>query len=400
MRYGSAAVSAVLLICCHSRAPIVEAAQNPPDSIEIAFVANAEGGDVSLVDVSARRVVATIDINPDDAVVQRAGAPNYAQDTDTSPDGRTLFVSRGYLGDVAAFEIATGRLLWRRSLDTTRADHMTITPDGRWLFVSALVHNRVDRIDTKTGEVTGSFVSGVYPHDNQISADGRQVINSSLGDMTVPVARRDSVAEPGEKSGYAYQLTVADIASMKVVRRIRMPVGVRPWHMQPGGGEFYAQTSNSHSVVAFSYPEGKEIRRLELPVPQGISAADYDFEAPHHGLAMSHDGSVLCLAGRGADYAALVKAPGLELIATIPVGDAPGWSAMADNDRLCILANTRDDTVSFISIAAAKEVLRLPAGDGPKHITVARIPVEVIAAAAEGQRLLAESFVSLQQLDD
>ena len=66
------------------------------------------------------------------------GAPNYAQDTDVSPDGRTLYVSRGYLGDVAAFDIASGRLLWQRSLNTGRADHMTLTPDGRSLFVSAM----------------------------------------------------------------------------------------------------------------------------------------------------------------------------------------------------------------------------------------------------------------------
>jgi DNA-binding beta-propeller fold protein YncE len=378
MRFLLAAVSILTCACATD-----SRAAQPSVSVEIAFVANAESGDVSLIDVAARKIVATIDINPADAVVQRAGTPNYAQDTDVSPDGRTLFVSRGYLGDVAAFDIATGRLLWRRSLDTTRADHMTITPDGRWLFVSALVHHRVDRIDAKTGEVKGSFVSGVYPHDNQITSDGKQVINSSLGDMTVPLAQRDSVARPNEKSGYAYQLTVADVESLAVTERIRMPVGVRPWHMKPEGGAFYAQTSNSHSIVVFTYPDGKEVKRLDLPVAKGVSAADYDFEAPHHGLAMSHDGSVLCVAGRASDYAALVSAPDLKLIATIPVGDAPGWAAMADDDRVCILANSRDDTVSFVSVAQAQEQSRLPAGDGPKHITVARIPAEVLVSAGE-----------------
>jgi len=358
--------------------PAKEAASKA--KVEIAFVANSEGGNVSLIDVGARKIVATIDTNPEKKVVDRPGTPNYAQDTDVSPDGRTLFVSRGYMGDVAAFDIATGRQLWSRSLDTTRADHMTITPDGRWLFVSALVHNRVDRIDTKTGEIKGSFISGVYPHDNQISADGRQVINSSLGNMTVAVAKRDNVATPDDKSGFAYQLTVADIESLEVANRIRMPVGVRPWHMKPGGGELYAQTSNSHSVIAFSFPEGKELRRIDLPVADGVTDKDYDFEAPHHGLSMSHDGSLLCLAGRASDYAALVRAPAFELLATIPVGDAPGWSELAADDSVCLLANTRDDTVSFVSVAERKEVLRLPAGNGPKHITIAKIPAVVLAS--------------------
>ena len=354
-------------------------------AVEVAFVANAEGGNVSLVDVTAQQIVATIDTNPDKTKVARPGTPNYAQDTDVSPDGRTLYVSRGYLGDVAAFDIATGRQLWRRPLNTTRADHMTITPDGRWLFVSALVHNRVDRIDAKTGEIRGSFVSGVYPHDNQITADGKYVINSSLGDMTVPLAKRDSVTKLSDKSGYAYQMTVAEVESLQVTTRQRMPVGVRPWHMKPSGKEFYAQTSNSHSVIAFSWPEGKEVRRLELPRKSGVTEADYDFEAPHHGLAMSHDDSLLCIAGRASDYVALVKAPELKLIKTIPVGDAPGWAELADQDRVCLTANTRDDTISFISTKDAKETLRLPAGKGPKHITIAHVPSEVLKAAGGGR---------------
>ena len=80
-----------------------------PVDLEIAFIANAEGGTVTLLDVAARKVIATLDTNPDKTVVQRPGTPNYAQDTDVAPDGRTLYVSRGYLGDVAAFDIATGR---------------------------------------------------------------------------------------------------------------------------------------------------------------------------------------------------------------------------------------------------------------------------------------------------
>jgi DNA-binding beta-propeller fold protein YncE len=351
-----------------------------PTGVEIALVANAEAGNVSLIDVAARKILATVDTNPDKTVVERPGTPNYAQDTDVSPDGRTLYVSRGYLGDVAAFDLATGRQLWRRPLNTVRADHMTLTPDGRWLFVSALVEHRVDRIDTRTGELSGSFVTGVYPHDNQITVDGNQVINSSLGNIATPVAERDNVATPNPTSGYAYQLTVADIDSLNVTDRIRMPVGIRPWHMQPGGAELYAQTSNSHSVIAFSYPQGKELRRIDLPIAAGVTPADYDFDAPHHGLALSRDGKTLCLAGRASDYAALVKAPELELIATVPVGDAPGWAELADGDRVCLLANSRDDTISFVSVAAAKELVRLPAGNGPKHISVTRIPAEVVAA--------------------
>lgn len=150
----------------------VHAAQIPPAFVEIAVVANAEAGTVALVDVASRSVLGAIDVNPAHAKAEGPGRPNYAQDTDVSLDGRMLYASRGYLGDVAAFDIASARLLWRRSLNTGRADHMTITPDGRNLFVSALMDNRVYKLSTSTGEIAGHLVTGVYPHDVKVSKDG------------------------------------------------------------------------------------------------------------------------------------------------------------------------------------------------------------------------------------
>jgi hypothetical protein len=77
---------------------------------------------------------------------------------------------------------------------------------------------------------------------------------------------------------------------------------------------------------------------------------------------------------------ALVSAPDLTLVTTIPVGDAPGWAETADGGRVCLIANTRSDDLSMISIPERKEIVRLPIGDGRKHITVARRPSSVIAA--------------------
>ena len=60
---------------------------------------------------------------------------------------------------------------------------MTLTPDGRSLFVSVIFDNQVEKVDAATGEEKGRFATGVYPHDNQISKDGRHVYNTSLGQL-------------------------------------------------------------------------------------------------------------------------------------------------------------------------------------------------------------------------
>ncbi len=358
---------------------IAGATQNQPPSIEIALVANAQAGTVALLDVASRSVLGTIDVNPAHTKSEGPGAPNYAQDTDVSPDGRTLYVSRGYLGDVAAFDIASGRLLWQRSLNTGRADHMTLTPDGRSLFVSALPDNRVYKLATATGEITGHLVTGIYPHDNKVSRDGRWLYNTSIGPLS-SLPRKAGAPPLTETPGYPFQLTIADAGTLQIRDRIRLDNAIRPWQFTLDEKGLYAQLSNEHAVVAYNLAARKVVKRLDLPVKPGVTVADWDFEAPHHGLALTPDGRTLCLAGRASDYAALVQAPALTLIATIPVGDAPGWAETADKGRVCLIANTRSDDLSIISIPARTEIARLPIGDGPKHITVVRLPASVVAA--------------------
>jgi DNA-binding beta-propeller fold protein YncE len=348
-------------------------------SVEIAFVANSQDATIALLDVATRSIVGKVDINPARAKASGPGAPNYAQDTDLSPDGRTLYVSRAYMGDVAAFDLATGKLLWNTPLNTGRADHMTITPDGRRLFVSAMLDNRVYAIETATGKITGHVVTGVYPPDNKISADGKVLYNTSIGALaTLP--RAANAAPLTETPGANYQVTLVDVNTLETRDRIRTEFAIRPWQFAPGEKGMYAQIANEHAVVFYDFETRKFTRRLALPVKPGITSADYDFEAPHHGVALSDDGKTLCLAGRASDYVALVSAPDLKLLATIPVGDAPGWAESADNGKLCLVTNTRSDDLSIISIAERKEIARLRIGDGPKHVTIARIPTSVIAA--------------------
>lgn len=370
-----AGIAAALVALLVSAAP----ARAQSGSIEIALVANSADATVALVNVATRSIVGRIDINPARVKASGPGAPNYAQDTDVSPDGTTMYVSRGYIGDVAAFDIATGKLLWNRSLNTGRADHMTLTPDGRSLFVSAMLDNRVYRIETATGKITGHIVTGVYPHDNKVSRDGKLLYNTSIGALaTLP---RSPKAPPlTETPGAPFQLTIVDVSTLETRDRVRIDYAIRPWQFAPDEKGLYAQLANQHAVVYYDLATREFTRRLGLPIKSGITPADYDFDAPHHGLALTEDGNTLCLAGRASDYVALVSAPELKLITTIPVGDAPGWTETADNGNVCLVANSRSDDLSIISIPERKEVVRLPIGDGPKHITIARIPESVIDA--------------------
>jgi YVTN family beta-propeller protein len=354
--------------------------------VPVVLVANAEGGTVSIVDVRGPEVVREIDVLPDgpradqdpaqaalgQALVEAAGGSNYAQDQDVSPDGRTLYVSRGHRGGVAAVDISSGRLLWKVDIGGLRADHMTIAPDGERLYVSALTEQRVEVVDTRRHSVIATFPTGDWPHDNHVSHDGRRLFNASLGNILVPPEARGLRPD-------AYRLTVVDRSTLAQERAYEFDAGVRPFVLADHDRRMYAQLSNFHGLIAYDLAAGRELRRLELPVDPGVTEDDYDFDAPHHGLAISPNEKTLCAAGRASDYVALVAAPRLRVRTLIDVGDAPGWAATGPDGRRCYVPNTREDTLSVISFRGRREVARIRVGDGPKQIEAARLPRRVVS---------------------
>ncbi|SIN82197.1 DNA-binding beta-propeller fold protein YncE [Parasphingorhabdus marina DSM 22363] len=358
------------------------------ESREVAFVANAVGATVSILDVSTRQVVDEIDVTPDgktvgffrdpvqyfaQSLVEERGGKNYAQDTDLSRDGRVLFVSRGFLADVVAIDLKSHDIIWRTPIAGLRSDHMDITPDGTRLFVSAVIRggNIVEVLDTRTGDKLGHFQTGDWPHDVHVSSDGSKAYAASLGDMEVDVRDRNP-------DGDAYRITEVDANSLSILREYRFDAGIRPFQISGSRRRLFAQLSNTHSLVAHDLQSDTPVDRLDLPVKEGVSEEDWDFEAPHHGLALSPDENSLCIAGRASDYAAFVDAGSLSLQAVIDVGNAPSWSVFSADGSLCLLANTRSDDVSFVSRDSQTEIARVPTGRGPKHITLGQVPVDLL----------------------
>jgi YVTN family beta-propeller protein len=351
----------------------------------VAFVANAEGGTVSIVDSRRLEVVREIDVLPDgpasdtgaqgtagQALIEGVGGLNYVQDQDLSPDGRVLYVSRGHRGDFAAFRVRDGLMLWKTGVEGLRSDHMELSDDGERLYVSDMTANIVHAVDTETGTISGGFATGEWPHDSHLTHDGELLLNASIGNIVLP---EDVRAE----NPNSYVLTAVDPDTLEVVRRFEFDAGIRPFVLSEDETRLYAQLSMFHGLVEFDLERGVITRELELPVDPGVTEDDFDFEAPHHGLALSGDGETLCAAGRASDYVALVDARRMRKRAIIDVGDAPGWATTGPGGRRCFVPNNRDDTLSVISYRNRREVARIPVGDGPKHIEAGRVPARVLA---------------------
>lgn len=350
---------------------------------DLLFVGNSGDGTVDVIDARTFHRLDVINAIPDGAtprdplqalvyptLVARQGI-DYVQDLALSPDGSTLYVSRGYLGDVAAFDVRTHALRWRVEVQSLRSDHLALSPDGTRLYVSALTSDLVEVIDTRLARVVAAVPAGDWPHTIGFSPDGRTLYSGSLG-----VQQLDSASPPTDGRHW---LEAIDPTTLRVERACELGAGIRPFAFAATGAVAYLQLSYYNGVVAYDPVGCRTLRRLDMPfsaAARQLAPADYPNEAAQHGIALSPDGRWLCAAGTIDDYAALIAVPALRLVTTIPVGREPGWAVNSPNGRYCFISSrgTNANTVSVISYAGRREVARLPTGVHPQVELTARVP--------------------------
>jgi YVTN family beta-propeller protein len=307
-----------------------------------------------------------------------AAGDRLVDDLMVSPNGRTLYVSRSNLGDVVAFDLTDRdhEMLWRFRTAGLRADHATLSPDGRRLVVSATTADIAQVVDTATGQEVGRFPTGHFPHQNDYSADGSLIYNASIGDVVLL-----GHAQNDQKG--ARQVTVVDAETYEVVDVHPFEYGVRPAVFTPDGTTMFAQLSYLNGLVRYDLASRTIVDTVELPASDVTRALYPEFDLyPHdsaqHGLALSGDGSRLCSAGTITDQVAIVGADDLDVERVVPGGELPYWAITSRDGTKCIVSNAGSGDVSVIDYATGAEVARVPAGTYAGRSRLARIPTQAL----------------------
>jgi DNA-binding beta-propeller fold protein YncE len=369
----------------------------PAATRDVLFVGNSGDGTVDIFDATTFAHLESLNAIPDGntpqdpvqalaypTLVSRVGI-NYVQDLAVSPDGSVLYVSRGYLGDVAAFSLRTHALLWRVQTQSLRADHAELSPDGTRLFVSALTSDVVEVFDTRSHALVGVIPAGDWPHTLGFSPDGNTVYAGSLGvqllDMLTPLT---------PPTDGRHWLEAIDPHTLLLERPpCVFSEGIRPFVLTADGRTMYLQLSYYNGIVEYDPFGCRTLRTLDLPLMgpgKVIAPHDWPNLAAQHGIAMSPDGKWLCSAGTIDDYAALVKLPDFSFAATklISVGQEPAWAVNSPDGSYCFISSRgpQANTVSVLSYATQAEVTRLKTGLHPQTELAARVPVSVLSAAS------------------
>ncbi|HXN21327.1 MAG TPA: cytochrome D1 domain-containing protein [Candidatus Dormibacteraeota bacterium] len=121
-----------------------------PDGKEI-WVANAQDGTISIIDVASKKVVQTLDAN-----LRGANRLKF------TPDGKLVFVSTLSGPDLTVIDAATRKNVKRVKIGRGAAG-ILIQPDGLLAYVACTPDDYVAVIDVKSLEMTGKLAVGKQP---------------------------------------------------------------------------------------------------------------------------------------------------------------------------------------------------------------------------------------------
>ncbi|MEY9890217.1 DNA-binding beta-propeller fold protein YncE [Catenulispora sp. MAP5-51] len=389
---AAALTAAGLTTTSLTAAPGASADSGPRD---VLVVGNSQAGTVSVIDGHTFANLGSINVIPDlsqrmleiylnpiwlagyEAVRAVEGGDRYVDDATVSPDGKTLYVSRGNLDDVAAFDLTTHAELWHTRLSGFHADHAALSPDGTRYVVSATTAQVAQVIDTATGASVGSFATGTYPHQNDYSADGKYIYNSSIGITSLPQSL--------EWAKGSFQLTKVDASTLQVVQTWTFPHGIRPNEIAPDGHTFYADLSYLNGFVKYDLNTSQILNTVQMPYASGgttLKPDDYPKNSAHHGLALNGDGSKLCDVGTIDDYTAIVATSNLTTTGMVnyPSGALPYWGQTSADGQYCFVSLSNLGQVSVVDYATATEVARVPVGAFPQRERISQMAPSAISA--------------------
>lgn len=380
----------------------------PSDGLrDVLLVGNGVAGTVSFIDAHTYENLGSVDILPDrdevmglinadfvrsvgysaikNAQLLHHGEPSngdrFLDDVFVSPDGTKIYVSRSNLGDVAAFDLtkADHPRLWRNFVDGLKADHATISHDGTRMIVSATTATVADVIDTATGMIVGSFPTGDFPHQNDYSADGKSIYNSSIGNVGYEAVSYANNASKGTR-----KLVKVDAETLEVVKSWTFEWGIRPSVVTADETILYADLSYLNGAIKYDLVASQELARNEQPLSeyamQTYSGYDeYPHDSAHHGIALSGDGTRLCDCGTIDNTVAIITTADMKTEKIIDVGSIPYWATNNPEGTICFVSLSGSDAVSVIDYATGTEVTTVPVGKFPQRSRLGRVPESVIA---------------------
>jgi len=334
--------------CSRSEAPQPAPAATSAPSAENArpaggrlFVTNEVSGDISVIDITAQKVITTIPVgkrprgirvSPDGSTlyVALSGSPIAGPGVDESklppPDKRA--------DGIGVVSVADHRLL-RIVKAGSDPEQTAISQDGTRLFVANEDVGEASVVAVDDGHVVASLKVGGEPEGVEMRPDGQVVYVTS------------------EEDGH---VAVIDTAALKVLKTLDVGPRPRSTAFLPDSSRAYVSSENGGSIAVIDAMKHTVLETIKLTGGQLVRPM---------GVVASPDGKfVFVTTGRGKNVVILETATNKQ-IASIEVGERPWGIAVSPDGGTVFTANGPSNDVSIVDVASRAVKAKVPVGDRP-----------------------------------
>ncbi|GAA0467119.1 hypothetical protein Aca07nite_71490 [Actinoplanes capillaceus] len=301
------------------------------------WVANEEGGSLSVIDTATNTVVTT---------VEGIAEPHNVQ---VAPDGARVYAVSGHASTVAALDAATYRLA-AAAPTGAGPSHVVQTPDGQKTYVT---NYNSGTVSVYRGDLrpAATINLGGGPHGMRPSPDGATLVVANLKAATVDLidTRTDTKIASVPVDGPVIQVAVA-----------------------PDNRYAYASVSQPASIVKIDLQNRAVAGRTPVPA------------APAQ-VYLTPDGRQLLSADQGSEAApgnavSLIDTASMTGTGTITTGSGPHGVVVDPTGKRAWVTNVYDDTVSVVDLPTRTTVATIKVGDSPNGISyAAKSPASVAA---------------------
>ncbi len=306
------------------------------------YVANEEGGSVSVIDLQDSLKNTSIDISD-------SGKMFMAHNVQVAPDGKSVWVTAVPMDSTGVNQLIVidpktvtikNRVQLGKELHVA---HVVLDNESKYAFVTAKETSQVIQVDAITYEVVKKFDLGPghSPH-------GLRYANGKLY-----VANMD-----------AKSMSVINIADSKIADIPLGGVAVQTAVTQDGKFVF-ATLYDTKEVIRYDQ-KNREIKRIALP-----EAAQGPIQ-----LYATPDSKLLYVADQGelmerhvSNKVFVIDISNAKVITTITVGNKAHGVVVSKDGTTVYVTNSIDNTVSIIDVATQKVTATIPVGKSPNGIS-------------------------------
>jgi YVTN family beta-propeller protein len=339
-----------LHVCALATVMLACACGKSPARSRRAYVSNETDGTVSVIDLAAQRVIATIHVG------------KRPRGLHVSHDGHRLYVA------------LSGSPRGGPGVDESKLPPADRSADG------------IGVVDLDKLELVKTIASGQDPESFDLVGDGQLVVSNeetaevSLVDVAsgtvrarVPVGREPEgvTTQPDGKLVYVTseaegKVTVIDPRAAKAVADI--PVGLRPRGIAftPDGARAFVTNESDATVTVIDARAKRAAGRISL-------ATQGDGMPPRPmGVALSPDGHRLYVTAGRAGSVAVIDSATSHVLRMIPDAGARPWGIAVGRDGTLYTANGPSNDVSVIDPDRGRVLARIAVGRGPWGIAIDR----------------------------